>query len=113
VNRDGQDRRYNLLVRTAVILNITTVGRPFPELTLFKKDSTGAFVEHHSTRFSVTLIGLRISSVEPEDAGEYRLNAFSEGERDDEEFQISVTSKYMSLVIVYNSASMALVVMNN
>jgi len=102
VNRDGQDRHYNLLVRTAVVLNITTVGRPLPEFTLFKKDSTGAFVEHNSTRFSVTFIGLRISSVEPEDAGEYRLNAFSEGERDDEEFQISVISKFipMSLCIV-------------
>ena len=85
---------YNLLVRTRVKLNFTTVGRPSPELTLFKKTSNGVFREHNSPRFFVTFSGITISSVEPEDVGEYTLNAFSEGERDDEDFRISVISKF-------------------
>ena len=85
---------YNLLVKTRVMLNFTTVGRPSPELTLFKKANDGVFREQNSSRFFVTFTGITISSLEPEDVGEYRLTAFSEGERDDEDFIISVISKY-------------------
>jgi len=98
VNRDkpqGQaEFHYNLTVRTQVVLNFTTVGKPPPELSLFKKSSNGDYEQHNSARFTINFSGITINLVEPEDQGEYRLNALSEGEIDDEEFTISVFSKY-------------------
>jgi len=114
VNKDkeqGQpEAQYNLLVRTRVTLNLTTVGEPNPKLSLFKKASNGVYREQDSSRFLITFFGIIISSVEPEDEGEYRLTALSdfEGEVDNEEFTISVISKYLAL---YGSYS--LMVVNN
>ena len=89
------EAQYNLLVRTRITLNLTTVGEPDPRLTLFKKANNGVYREQDSSRFLITFFGIVISSVEPEDEGEYRLTALSdfEGEVDNEEFTISVISK--------------------
>ena len=85
---------YNLTVRTQAMLNLRTDGRPSPSTALFKKID-GVFVRFNSERFTVTLLGITISSVEPEDVGEYKLSATYETYFDEEEFTIVVTSKFM------------------
>jgi len=94
---------YNLTVRTPVRLNFTTDGSPPPELTLYKKQSGGAYEEFTSERFDVTLNGISISSVEPEDDGEYRLTATYETSHDSEEFTIVVNSKFLSIKNIMDS----------
>ena len=86
---------YNLTVRTPATLNFITSGRPTPSLTLYKKDkNTMEYVEVFSERFTVQLIGIKISSVEPEDDGDYKLVAnYTESYNDTEEFTIFVHSK--------------------
>ena len=51
------------------------------------------YVEFTSERFTVGLVGITISSVEPEDEGEYRLIAAYRTNLDSEEFTITVNSK--------------------
>ena len=72
------------------------MGSPIPVLTLFKRTQPGGdYVEFTSERFDVTLLGIAISSVEPEDEGEYRLIATYETFHDDTEFMITVRSKFV------------------
>ena len=84
---------YNLAVRTQAMLNLRTSGSPTPDTVLFKKIN-GSYVQFISERFTVNLIGITISSVESEDVGEYRLTATYETLHDEEDFRISVTSKF-------------------
>ena len=84
---------YNLTVRTQATLNLRTSGCPTPETVLFKK-MDGSYVEVTSERFTVNLLGVTISSVKPEDVGEYRLTAMYENHYDEEEFTIFVNSKF-------------------
>ena len=52
------------------------------------------YVEVFSERFTVQLIGIKITSVEPEDQGDYELVAnYTELYNDSEEFTIFVNSK--------------------
>ena len=88
---------YNLTVRTQARLNLRTDGRPSPTTALFKKID-GSYVQFESERFTVTLLGITISSVEPEDVGEYKLSATYEIHFDEEEFTIIVTSKFDSYI---------------
>ena len=80
-------------------MNIVTNGKPIPDLTLYKKAKpSGEYVEVTSDRFAVTLVKITISSVEPEDEGDYKLNATyitprNETLSDAEEFTIEVHSK--------------------
>ena len=74
-----------------------TDGRPSPTTALFKK-MDGIYVRFNSERFTVTLLGIMISSVEPEDVGEYKLSAMYETHFDEEEFTIIVTSKFDSYI---------------
>ena len=85
---------YNLTVGTEAVLNLNTSGSPTPETALFKKMG-GSYVRFTSERFTVNLLGITISSVEPDDVGEYRLTATYETHFDEEEFRISVTSKFL------------------
>ena len=68
-------------------------------MTLYKKAKpSGQYFEVTSDRFDVTLIKITISSVEPEDEGDYKLNATyitprNETLSDEEEFTIAVHSK--------------------
>ena len=84
-------------MRTPARLNLRTDGRPSPTTALFKKVD-GSYVQFDSERFTVTLLGITISSVEPEDVGEYRLSATYETHFDEEVFRIVVTSKFMVYV---------------
>ena len=84
---------YNLTVRRSARLNLTTFGSPVPELTLYKQLESGVYAIFTSVRFDVTLIGIMISSVEPEDAGNYRLTVSYETYNDSEDFSIIVNSK--------------------
>ena len=77
-----------------------TDGRPSPTTTLLKKID-GIYVRFNSERFTVTLLGITISSVEPEDVGEYRLSATYETHFDEEEFTIVVISKFGSYIYIY------------
>ena len=81
-------------MRTQARLNLRTDGRPSPTTALFKKID-GNYVRFNSERFTVTLLGITISSVEPEDVGEYKLSATYKTHFDEEEFRIVVTSKFM------------------
>ena len=97
---------YNLTVRRPARLNFTTIGTPTPTLTLLKKTQPGNIVQYEevaSERFTVTLIGITISSVEPKDEGEYRLTATYSTFHDSEDFSITVNSKYSSLVTCMDS----------
>ena len=85
--------KYNLTVRTQATLNLRTSGSPTPETVLFKK-MDGSYVEVTSERFTVNLLGVTISSVEPEDVGEYRLTATYATYFDEEDFRIIVNSKF-------------------
>ena len=87
---------YNLTVRRPIRLNLTTFGSPVPELTLYKKQKdSNSYVVFTSKRFDVTLIGINITSVEPEDEGDYRLTATYQIYHNSEEFSIIVNSKLM------------------
>jgi len=88
-------QNYNLTVKTPVKLNLTTDGSPTPELTLYKKQYGCTYEEITSERFDVTLNGIFISSVEPEDKAEYRLTALYKTYYDSEEFTIKVDSKFL------------------
>ena len=79
------------------MLNLRTDGRPSPTTALFKKID-GIYVLFNSERFTVTLLGITISSVESEDVGEYKLSATYETHFDEEEFTIIVTSKFDSYI---------------
>ena len=70
-------------------MNFTINGSPTPELTLYKQLDSGSYVKVISERFSITLIGIIISPVHPEDVGHYRLTASYEAYHDSEEFTIS------------------------
>ena len=87
------DFNYTLTVRRPARLNLTINGSPTPELTLYKQLESGTYVKFTSERFNVSLIGIMISSVEPEDAGNYRLTASYETYNDSEDFSIIVNSK--------------------
>ena len=84
---------YNLTVRREAVLNLITSGNPPPETVLFKK-MDGKYVRFTSERFTVNLRGITISSVETEDVGEYRLTATYDIHYDEEEFTITVNSKF-------------------
>ena len=84
---------YNLTVRTQATLNLRTSGSPTPKTVLSKK-MDGSYVEVTSERFTVNLLGVTISSVEPEDVGEYRLTATYKTHYDEEDFTIIVNSKF-------------------
>ena len=87
-----------MIVQKSARLNITTDGSPTPELTLYNRSQpAGDYVEFNSDRFNVSLVGIMISSVEPEDEGEYRLTATYENYHDSEEFTITVISKFCEL----------------
>ena len=49
----------------------------------------------NSERFTVTLVGITISSVEPEDIGHFRLIASYDSYHDSEDFTINVISKFV------------------
>ena len=60
------------------------------------------YVDFMSERFTVNLIGIAISSVEPEDEGDYKFFAnYTEFYNDSEEFTIIANSK--SLLHQYNT----------
>ena len=88
------DFNYTLTVRRPARLNLTTFGSPVPELTLYKRlNKFLSYATFTSGRFNITLIGIMISSVEPEDAGNYRLTAAYQTYHNSEEFSIIVNSK--------------------
>ena len=65
------------------MLNLRTDGRPSPTTALFK-NIDGIYVLFNSERFTVTLLGITISSVESEDVNEHRLTATYETDADGE-----------------------------
>ena len=84
---------YNLTVGIPARLNVTTSGSPTPSLTLYKKnEATMEYVEFTSERFTVSLIGITISPVEPEDEGDYQIFANYTFYNDSEEFTIILNS---------------------
>ena len=89
-------------MRTQARLNLRTDGRPSPNTALFKK-MDGSYVRFESERFNVTLLGIMISSVEPEDVGEYKLSATYETHFDEEEFMIIVNSTFIIIYLVATS----------
>ena len=95
---------YNLLVRTPARLNFTTNGRPTPELDLVRVTGPGDndIEQFSSERFTVTLVGITISSVEPEDEGHFRLTASYESHNDSEDFIINVLSKFVIAWILFS-----------
>ena len=83
---------------------LTSNGRPVPELRLGRITGPGDndVEQFTSPRFEVTLVGITISSVEPEYEGHFRLIASYEIHHNSEDFIINVISKFAVAWILFS-----------